>query len=90
MSGFVDSHDAFLLQNHGVVTLGRHLEDAFNKMEIVERYARILFLANHISKPQEIPEEMAKNLPGFEKIKLQLSGYNRQYKNSKEPTHEVD
>ena len=88
MSGLIDSHDAFLLQNHGVVTLGKDLEEAFNKLEMVERYAQILFIANQIGKPWEIPEELAEKLPGYEKLKMQLSNCHGDSPIIKEMTHE--
>lgn len=76
----VENHNAFLMKNHGVLTVGKDLEDAFNKMEIVERYARILSIASLIGKPSVIPKKMAEKIPGFEKIKSQLSGYKRKGK----------
>jgi L-fuculose-phosphate aldolase len=42
---FVEKHDAFLLQNHGAVTLGSSLKDAYFKMEKLEHYAMIILLA---------------------------------------------
>jgi L-fuculose-phosphate aldolase len=80
MRSRVESHDAFLMKNHGVLTVGKDLEDAFNKMEIVERYARILSIASLIGKPSVIPKKMAEKITGFKKIKSQLSGYKRKGK----------
>jgi L-fuculose-phosphate aldolase len=68
----IKNHDALLMKNHGVLTVGKDLEDAFNKMEIVERYARILLIASLIGKPSVIPKEMAEKIPGFERIESQL------------------
>ena len=65
----IENHDAFLMKNHGVLTVGKDLEDAFNKMEIVERYARILSIANLIGKPSVIPEEEAEKIPRLKKTK---------------------
>ena len=41
MRPFVKSFDALLLANHGVVTYGNDLEDAFNRMDTVEHFAKI-------------------------------------------------
>jgi L-fuculose-phosphate aldolase len=41
----IASHDAFLLQNHGAVTVGRDVIEAHQKMETVEHSARILLVA---------------------------------------------
>jgi L-fuculose-phosphate aldolase len=38
---FIRSFDALLLANHGVVTYGTDLEDAFNRMDTVEHFAKI-------------------------------------------------
>jgi L-fuculose-phosphate aldolase len=38
---FVAMHDALLMSNHGVVTYGKTLEDAFNLMDTVEHFAKI-------------------------------------------------
>ena len=53
---------AFLLRNHGAITLGKDLKDAYNKMEKLEHTAKIIFLARllggekelHIEKVQEL------------------------------------
>ncbi|MEN3039223.1 MAG: class II aldolase/adducin family protein [Candidatus Kryptonium sp.] len=42
---FIKNCDAFLLQNHGAVTLGKNLKDAYYKMEKLEHYAMIILLA---------------------------------------------
>lgn len=52
---------AILLANHGAVTFGNSLEDAFFKMEKLEHYAQIIFLAKQLGNPvaltsQEITE----------------------------------
>jgi ribulose-5-phosphate 4-epimerase/fuculose-1-phosphate aldolase len=46
---------ALLLQNHGLVTVGRDFEEAFNVAEEVEEATRIYVLTN--GKAREIPEE---------------------------------
>ena len=38
---FVAMHDALLMSNHGVVTYGKTIEDAFNLMDTVEHLAKI-------------------------------------------------
>jgi L-fuculose-phosphate aldolase len=47
---YLDRYDAFLLKNHGVLTLGSDLESAFRKMETVERFAQIVHLARGLGK----------------------------------------
>lgn len=43
---YIDRHDAILLANHGVVTCGRDLWDAYVKMEKVEQIAHMSFVAH--------------------------------------------
>ncbi|MBI3871932.1 MAG: class II aldolase/adducin family protein [candidate division Zixibacteria bacterium] len=45
---YLDRFDAFLLKNHGVLTLGVDLESAYRKMETVERFAQIVHLARSL------------------------------------------
>ncbi|NUQ12153.1 MAG: class II aldolase/adducin family protein [Gemmatimonadaceae bacterium] len=50
MAPFLPNHDAFLLANHGVTTLGRTLEEAHQRMESVEHCAAILLTARHLGR----------------------------------------
>jgi len=45
MAPYLLDHDVFLLDNHGAVTVGRSLEDAYFQMERLELYARIRLAA---------------------------------------------
>lgn len=58
----VGKYDAFLLQAHGTVTLGVSMMEAFNRTEILERYARILFYARRIGGPTLLTLKEAKHL----------------------------
>jgi L-fuculose-phosphate aldolase len=48
---YLTSHDALLLANHGVVTMGATLDDAHHRMESVEQAAKILFTARMLGGP---------------------------------------
>jgi L-fuculose-phosphate aldolase len=54
MAPFLASHDAFLLANHGVTTVGRTLDDALLRMESVEQAARILLVARLLGGEQRL------------------------------------
>lgn len=58
----VDTCNAFLLRNHGLLTIGRSLEEAFNRHEVLEHYARIVLLARHLGNIDAIPSEDYKRL----------------------------
>jgi len=63
ISPFVKDYDAVLLSNHGVLTYDKDLEMAFYKLEIVEFWAKILFMSSQIGEPQVLsPEEVQKVL----------------------------
>ncbi|MEW6050732.1 MAG: class II aldolase/adducin family protein [Candidatus Zixiibacteriota bacterium] len=54
---FIADHNAFLLRNHGLLTIGRTLEEAYLRHETVEHYARILHLARQLGTVGRIPQE---------------------------------
>lgn len=47
---FLADHDALLLANHGAVTLGRTLDEAWIRMESLEHAARILWTARTLGE----------------------------------------
>jgi len=54
---FVKSADAILLSNHGVVTYGKNVEDAYFKMEKVEHAAHITFVARMLGGEKVLTEQ---------------------------------
>jgi len=50
-------YNAILLANHGAVTLGNNLNDAYFLMEQVEHYAKITLTANILGTPKTLPCE---------------------------------
>ncbi len=53
---FIADHDAVLLGNHGVVTVGKDLPAAFSLLETVERLAQVTLLAEAASGTGHSPE----------------------------------
>jgi L-fuculose-phosphate aldolase len=53
---FIADHDAVLLGNHGVVTVGKDLPAAFSLLETVERLAQVTLLAEAASGSAHSPE----------------------------------
>lgn len=47
-------HHALLLANHGAVTMGRTLDEAWIRMESLEHSARIIMAARQIGQPQPL------------------------------------
>lgn len=52
---FLPEHDAVLLMNHGALTVGKDLTSAYFRMETLEHYAKVCFIASQIGTPKEIP-----------------------------------
>lgn len=57
LSPHVKTCDAILLANHGVVTYGNTLQDAYFKMEKVEHAAHITFVAKMLGGPRVLSNE---------------------------------
>lgn len=57
MEPFIEECNAILLKNHGAVTYGNSLMDAFNKMEVLESIAKTIIMSKVIGEPVPIPEE---------------------------------
>jgi L-fuculose-phosphate aldolase len=55
-------HDAVLLANHGVVTAGDTLQDAFMRMETVEHFAHICLVARQLGCPQPLSGDRLQQL----------------------------
>ena len=62
MEPYIDYAWGFLLQNHGAVTLGKTLKDAYNKMEKLEHSAQILLMTKLLGGANELPVEKVKEL----------------------------
>jgi L-fuculose-phosphate aldolase len=54
---FIETSSAFLLRNHGLLTIGRDVEEAYLRHETVEHYAHIVFLAMQLGSINSIPTE---------------------------------
>jgi L-fuculose-phosphate aldolase len=52
---FARDHDAFLLANHGVTTVGNSLDAALHRMESLEQGARIILAARQLGNVNELP-----------------------------------
>ncbi|HOT96299.1 MAG TPA: class II aldolase/adducin family protein [bacterium] len=55
-------HDAFLLANHGAVTVGADIYNAYYKMETLEHFAQISLTARQIGRVRVLSETEAESL----------------------------
>jgi len=59
---YLAGYDAWLLANHGAVTVGRTLDAAWIRMESLEHAARIMFAARALGRPNELSPEVVARL----------------------------
>ena len=58
---YLKDYDAFLLANHGALTIGSDVFNAYHKMETLEHFAHIAFVAMQLGQANAIaPEEVQK------------------------------
>jgi len=56
---------AFLMERHGALTVGRDLEEAYNRMEEMEFIACLQLKVMSLGEPQELPLEERRKLGGY-------------------------
>lgn len=59
---FIHGHEAILLANHGAVTYGRSLPDAFTKMETLEHLAQIRLVTHQLGSARTLEHDQAARL----------------------------
>jgi L-fuculose-phosphate aldolase len=62
MLPFIPHYDALLLENHGCTTYGSDVWQAFFRMEMVEHFARITFVAEMLGGARPLPKEEVEKL----------------------------
>jgi L-fuculose-phosphate aldolase len=62
LAPFIPDHDAILLANHGAVSCGKSLLEAFQKMETVEHLANITLAAHRLGAPRTLEHEQIEQL----------------------------
>lgn len=62
MRPFIPNYDALLLQNHGCTSWGADVWQAFFRMEIVEHFARITFVAEMLGGARALPRQEVEKL----------------------------
>jgi L-fuculose-phosphate aldolase len=62
LAPFVAHYDALLMANHGVVTYGADLMDAYNRMDTVEHFAKISIYTRILGKEQLLSAEDVEKL----------------------------
>ncbi|HVT14118.1 MAG TPA: class II aldolase/adducin family protein [Fimbriimonadaceae bacterium] len=55
-------HKTFILSHHGAATMGKDLWDAYNRMETLERVAKVILVARLLGRPMPLPEEALRQM----------------------------
>lgn len=64
---FIEKHNAFLLENHGVLTLGKDIYEAYNRLEMVEHLGKVNLLCKILGRTDEISIESLSKLEKLER-----------------------
>ncbi len=59
---FVKEYDAIMLSNHGVVTCGESLDEAYDKMEKTEHTAKVAYLVRQLGGAKELSRKEVEEL----------------------------
>jgi L-fuculose-phosphate aldolase len=73
LAPLVGEYDAILMANHGVVTCGETLLNAYMNMETVEHYAKIALVAHQLGRQQPLTEAHVDEL---REIRLKYHNHN--------------
>jgi len=80
---YVSGHNAVLMANHGAVTYGSTLSEAFFRMEAVEHFARIVLVAKQLGR------EVCLDTMSVEKLVVARERYQRRCSYKDEPGTEL-
>jgi L-fuculose-phosphate aldolase len=58
----IDKYDAFLLANHGALTIGKDVVNAYHKMETLEHFAHIAFVAQQLGHMNVLNSDQVRKL----------------------------
>lgn len=64
---FLKSTNTIILKNHGTVSFGKDLQEAYWKTEILDAYCRILLLAKQLGNVEYLPEQKNRELLDLKK-----------------------
>jgi len=70
---FLRDHDAVLLANHGIVTYGKDLLDAFMKLETCEHFAQVCLTAHQLGCRKLLEDDAIQKL-GYARARYQSNG----------------
>jgi len=72
--------NALLMKNHGIITLGANLEQAFHRAELMEDFAKTILVAKILGGPKELPPEEIRKLRTLDSEKWRMKLAEELYK----------
>lgn len=67
LAPFIEKHNAFLLENHGVLTIGKDIHETYSRLEMVEHLAKVSLLCRILGKSEELSRG---SLDKLEKLRM--------------------
>ena len=71
---YLQRHDAVLLENHGALTYGHDLQSAWFKMEALDYYAKVVYLAAAYGGPKEFSQREIDRLVELRRTRFAMPG----------------
>jgi L-fuculose-phosphate aldolase len=62
IAGLIATHDALILAHHGSLTVGRTLEEAYARLEVLEHTAKTVALAFQMGTPRQLTPQAVEKL----------------------------
>jgi L-fuculose-phosphate aldolase len=62
ISGVIEENDVVVMRNHGVLTVGKTMKEAFFFMQIIEESAKVYTIASTVGIPRILTEEECQDL----------------------------
>lgn len=62
IAGLIAHHDAIILAHHGSLTVGRDLDEAYARLEILEHTAKTIALAFQMGTPRQLDQQAIQKL----------------------------
>jgi len=62
LKNYINNYSVVLLQNHGIVSYGETLEEAYYNLEAIESIAKVLLLNKLLGGPHNLPEDEVNKL----------------------------
>ena len=74
ITDYLQTHDALLLENHGALSYGADLDNAHFKMEALDYYAKVVYLASQYGGAHEFSDAEDDKLIELRKNRFKLPG----------------